>query len=799
MPRRRIDRIVLVGLAAGALIGVGTVWAQDAATSARALTDTQSGALQAGPTTAPSGGSVPGFAGESPALQSLSADPTALQAAGSAAAMSGTPQYGIALDGLTAPGRAGINAGDTWLDRSLAAHSDPMSLVNAGGTTTTGSESQACRSETRSDTQTSTSLYTCESTTTIAIDTRVCTESYQPKVTDYGATCTETFNSGAGRFEASPACSTAAADRNCSAGPRICTTPSTPVVSSYDCQSGYTETSSTAPGSYDCQEGYVAAAAPASCTAAVVPDIQYGSIAGPCALPSPLYPFNQCHDAWGMPRAGCVMIDESYDAAGGHWATFACDPYDAGGTIDASACQGMTSCEQVGTTCTSGPATYVYDGVAVHRDCWAWRYDYSCPGGRTDAPGCAPPSGAVLAGSDCAAYDATGGCTEWNRHYQYTSTTTTQTPAAGCSPGAGCSLIGSDCAATDASGNCTALNQHFSCTSDPAGGCAQWQTSYACRGDTGGAWVSDGACPAAADAACHVVGAACLAAAATRVVDGANVYADCWRRQTNYSCKAYSTTDDCDPEPGCTKTDDNCLDEPPGPDGCLAMDHVYECVATTTTTTTVDRCESRMCLGDSCFTLSKDQNGDFAQVYSQLAAMDQAGKDYATNPDFTIFKGKPLRCKKAVLGFANCCKDSGWGISIGLARCDEVEKELIAEQDKKATHYIGAYCSNKSLFGVCLEKAMSYCGFGAPMPRILQEAGRPQVGKGWGAPKTPDCSGFSVEEFQRLDLSNVDFSDFYREKLAGFAPPGEGGTVSSIQNSLQALYDAATPRTRPDE
>lgn len=45
--------------------------------------------------------------------------------------------------------------------------------------------------------------------------------------------------------------------------------------------------------------------------------------------------------------------------------------------------------------------------------------------------------------------------------------------------------------------------------------------------------------------------------------------------------------------------------------------------------------------------------------------MDQAGKDYAGNPDFQIFKGTKLRCKKAVLGFRNCCKDSGWGCPSG--------------------------------------------------------------------------------------------------------------------------------------
>lgn len=789
----RIDRLLLAGLAAGAVIGVGAVWAQDAATSARNLVTAQSPALQAGPTTGPTGASVPGFAGDTPGLQTLASDPTALQAAGEAAALAGSPQYGIAQDGLAAPGRAGISAADSWLDRSHAAHADPMSLAHAGGTTAAGSEDLVCRSETRTDTQTSTSLYTCESSTTIAVDTRACTQSYQPNIADYGATCTETFNYPTGRFDASPECSTAPSDRNCSAGGRVCSSPSTPVVSAYDCQAGYTDSTSTTTSTYECSEGYSGSGATgASCGGSTYVDVVWAPM--------------DCDDQ--TVQGGCRGVDpacqltgsEPYGRAGAlsHY-HYNC-PGDGGGGVD-YACGGIDpSCTLTGETCTEpgGYRTFGF-GLQVYRACWGYTRTYSCPGGRVDAPGCFPPPGASPAGSDCTATDADGACTQFNRRFLVTTTTTTHNPAPGCSPGLGCTLVGSDCAATDAGGACTAFNQHYACTSDPAGGCAQWQTPYVCRGDTGGTWVDDAGCPAAGDAACRVASTACIEAAATRRIAGADVYADCWRRQTDYSCKTYSTTDDCDPAPGCTKTQDNCLDEPPGADGCLAMDHVYACVATTTTTTTVDRCENRMCLGDSCFTLSKEQNGDFTQVYSQLAAIDQAGKDYATNPDLTIFKGKPLRCKKAVLGFANCCKDSGWGISIGLARCDETEKQLIAEQDKKATHYVGTYCSNKSLFGVCLEKAMSYCGFGSSMPRLVQEAGRPQVGKAWGSPKTPDCSGFTVDEFQRLDLTNVDFSDFYREKLAGFAAPGEGGTVSNIQSSLQALYDAAVPTRRPDE
>lgn len=855
-PRRanplRRSRLWMVA-ALGAMLGVGAAWAQE---GARSLVDSQSGALRAGPTTAPTSGTVPGFAGDAPSLQPLASDPDRLLTAGAAAAAAGGPGYDVTRGSLAARSAAGVDPAADWLAVARDAHGDPMGRVNAGDDTVTGTESRSCREETRTESHATHSLYTCETSTVVAVSHPNCSESYRPDVEPASAVCTETWTGSA--FERSPGCS-AASDRNCSAGPRTCLTPSTPTespyacqegyvettsttVSPYDCQTGYFESTSTVTGSYDCSEGYVSGSSTASCGGSITPNIQYASYAGPCALPSPLYPYDQCAAAWNMPRAGCVVVDEQYDAAGGHWVTFACDPYDAGDSY-ADTCSGMSGCSQIATTCTMGPATYSYDGVAVHRDCWAWSYTYSCPGGRTEAPGCSPPPGAALAGSTCSAQDAGGACTQWDHHYVVTTTTTTITPAAGCSPSGSCALTGQDCAGYDAAGACTAMNQHYSCTqtttertpaagcapdagcaevsstcaaydasgrctaidrrydcvSDPAGGCFQWRTDYACRDITGGTWQADGACEAAGDPTCSVASVSCLEGAATRLVDGAYVDADCWRRETAYQCVSRTTSDNCSPGDTCTKTGEQCLDEEAGPFGCLTFDNHFDCVTTTTTTTTVNRCEDRMCLGDSCFTLSREADGDFAQVYSQLAAMQQAGRDYGSNPDFTIFKGKTLKCHKAVLGFANCCKDSGWGLSLGLAQCSEDERQLIAEQDKTATHYVGTYCSDKSLFGVCLEKKMSYCGFGTALPRIVNEAGRPQIGKGWGTPKTPDCSGFTIDQFQALDLTHVDFSDFYREKLAGLTGPDTGSTTSRIQRSLEGLYDAGVPGRGPDE
>src|SRR3546814_1881297 len=77
---------------------------------------------------------------------------------------------------------------------------------------------------------------------------------------------------------------------------------------------------------------------------------------------------------------------------------------------------------------------------------------------------------------------------------------------------------------------------------------------------------------------------------------------------------------------------------------------------------------------------------------------------------------------------------------------------------------IGSYCS-KSFLGVCSTKRKAYCCFESKLTRIIQEQGRPQINKPWGKPKEEQCAGFTIDEFSRLDMSQMDFSDIYADLL----------------------------------
>jgi conjugal transfer mating pair stabilization protein TraN len=101
-----------------------------------------------------------------------------------------------------------------------------------------------------------------------------------------------------------------------------------------------------------------------------------------------------------------------------------------------------------------------------------------------------------------------------------------------------------------------------------------------------------------------------------------------------------------------------------------------------------------------------------------------------------------------------------------LAGCDQQDMETGMLKGSGMCHEIGSYCSS-SILGVCIQKARGHCCFNTKLGRILQEQGRPQLGAfsqlGWGTPKEPYCRGFTTQEFQALDFSRMDLSEYYEE------------------------------------
>ena len=103
-------------------------------------------------------------------------------------------------------------------------------------------------------------------------------------------------------------------------------------------------------------------------------------------------------------------------------------------------------------------------------------------------------------------------------------------------------------------------------------------------------------------------------------------------------------------------------------------------------------------------------------------------------------------------------------------------------------HRVGTYCSS-SFLGICSAKKTAYCCFESKLSRILQEQGRPQIGKAWDSPKHETCRGFSVDEFARLDLSRMNFTEVYAEFIDAAKLPDEVQTMTDNQQKIRSYYD----------
>jgi conjugal transfer mating pair stabilization protein TraN len=122
-----------------------------------------------------------------------------------------------------------------------------------------------------------------------------------------------------------------------------------------------------------------------------------------------------------------------------------------------------------------------------------------------------------------------------------------------------------------------------------------------------------------------------------------------------------------------------------------------------------------------------------------------------------------------------------------LLACDEDEQILAMSRGQNLCHELGTYCSKK--FIGCIERTKSYCCYNSRLARIINEQGRAQIGKSWGSPKHPDCSGFSPTEFASIDFSRVDLSEFTAEIMANISISNISGIPQNAQSGVQQKLD----------
>ncbi|EOK4242788.1 type-F conjugative transfer system mating-pair stabilization protein TraN [Escherichia coli] len=274
----------------------------------------------------------------------------------------------------------------------------------------------------------------------------------------------------------------------------------------------------------------------------------------------------------------------------------------------------------------------------------------------------------------------------------------------------------------------------------------------------------------------------------TLVKDGQSysMYQSCWAYRDTYvtqsadkgTCQTYTDN------PACTLVSHQCAfysEE----GACLHEYATYSCESKTSGKVMV--CGGDVfCLDGECDKAQSGQSNDFAEAVSQLAALAAAGKDVAAlnGVDVRAFTGQAKFCKKAAAGYSNCCKDSGWGQDIGLAKCSSDEKALAKAKSNKLTVSVGEFCSKKVL-GVCLEKKRSYCQFDSKLAQIVQQQGRNgQLRISFGSAKHPDCRGITVDELQKIQFNRLDFTNFYEDLMNNQKIPDSGVLPQKVKEQI---------------
>ena len=171
------------------------------------------------------------------------------------------------------------------------------------------------------------------------------------------------------------------------------------------------------------------------------------------------------------------------------------------------------------------------------------------------------------------------------------------------------------------------------------------------------------------------------------------------------------------------------------------------------------QCSPFPCIGQS----------NIEDLDTQVGASDKNNDGWDSNGNcagtLRIFNGKSHKCRSkdsfaGLIGGGCCNKDD---VFFGLVDCKSNEKLLAEKNRSKLCHEIGEFCSKKMNLGfkkICIQKSKTYCCFNSKLARIFQEQGRPQLNKNWGVAENPDCQGFTPEEFQKLDFSQMNLKEF---------------------------------------
>lgn len=297
---------------------------------------------------------------------------------------------------------------------------------------------------------------------------------------------------------------------------------------------------------------------------------------------------------------------------------------------------------------------------------------------------------------------------------------------------------------------------------------------------------------------CHYGERILLEGAATKNIAGYPITKDAWQYRQIYDCQMIK--DECSAlrAQGCRQVGSRCKEQRQGK--CWIFEQRYQCPSETRSGSAFKSPPlGAFCLTGDCHDQSYQANQDLLEVMARMNVLKEVQDDIHGKKDFEIFKGSSRHCSRNCLSFKDCCRRlKGWGTSLGLANCTSDERLLSEMRAKNLCYSTGTFCSNKRL-GKCLSKKSTFCCFGSRLARLVHEQGRPQLRMGWGTAKEPQCQGFTVEQFSRLDLSNMNFSEIFEDVMQKYHKKDsqvlQQKTQEQMRNNLKTIEQGLNDKT----
>ena len=155
-----------------------------------------------------------------------------------------------------------------------------------------------------------------------------------------------------------------------------------------------------------------------------------------------------------------------------------------------------------------------------------------------------------------------------------------------------------------------------------------------------------------------------------------------------------------------------------------------------------------------------------------------------------IFSGQALQCRDPGIqtgwGGGCCTADKKW---FGLSNCNSQEKLLAEQRAADDCTMVGTYCA-QSFLGYCLQTDQTWCCFPSLLANIIQQQTRAMQGLpiyGWGTPTSPNCIGYTPQQFQAINFSKINLSAFYNsieQQTSSLISNAATNAVNKFQQSL---------------